>query len=86
MVERKGSHWEWEPGGGADSRDSWAVSAGEALQSLEGRDVAKVTSQTPGPAKAGAAAYWVSPQILAVSELWKMSLSVFISILYDNFF
>lgn len=86
MVEREGSHWEWEPGGWADSQDSRALSAGEALQSLEGRDVTTVTSQTIGPAKAGTAAHRVSPQNSAGNELWNMSLYVFMNTLYDNFF
>lgn len=86
MVEREGSYWEWEPGGRADSRDSRAHSAGEALQSLEGWDVTTVTSQTIGPAKAGTAVHRVSPQNSAGNELWNMSLYVFMNTLYDNFF
>lgn len=89
MVEREGSHWEWEPGGWADSRDSWALSAGEALQSLEGRDVTTVTSQTIGPAKAGTAAHRVSPQNSAGNEceiclcmfLWTLFMIIFFLIL-----
>lgn len=85
MVEREGSHWEWEPGGWADSRDSRALSAGEALQSLEGRDVTTVTSQTIGPAKAGTAAHRVSPQNSAGNEceiclcmfLWTLFMIIF---------
>lgn len=89
MVEREGSHWEWEPGGWADSRDSRALSAGEALQSLEGRDVTTVTSQTIGPAKAGTAAHRVSPQNSAGNEseiclcmfLWTLFMIIFFLIL-----
>lgn len=86
MVEREGSHWEWEPGGWADSRDSRALSAGEALQSLEGRDVTTVTSQPIGPAKAGTAAHRVSPQNSAGNEC-EICLCMFLWTLFMiNFF